>query len=305
MSGFNIVSTTDSEAEVLSAIGGKKEVAAESVSEEAKKPVQEEIESKESDALEQEEAQETDEKSESEVDESKDEDQPKKKNGFKKRIDKLRKNLSEKDAEVEYWKSQALKGQPKSEEKPKAEAASKEDSDKKPKVDDFETYAEYTEALTDWKLEKKDREKAEKEEKQKAQSAAQELNKSFESKLEKFKEEAEDFEDVVENVNFNVQPWLVDAAKSAEIGPKLIYELAKDHEELRRINSLPYLSAIRELGKFEAKLLALEPQKNQKQQTKAPPPIKPVGSKSAGKIEKSPEDMTFQEFKKWREAGNR
>jgi len=67
-------------------------------------------------------------------------------NNVQKRISKLTKKLADQGAEVEYWKQQAL-----------AHKAPQEQvvQDGKPILDNFETVADFTEALTDWKLEQK------------------------------------------------------------------------------------------------------------------------------------------------------
>lgn len=91
---------------------------------------------------------------------------------------------------------------------------------------------------------------------------------------------------------------------ASDNGPELMYELAKNPEEYARICKLPAVQAARELGKFEARISSSQDTKKETKQltkTKAPPPIKPVGSK-ASSVTKSPDDMDFQEFKRWREA---
>jgi hypothetical protein len=86
-----------------------------------------------------------------------------------------------------------------------------------------------------------------------------------------------------------------------------MYELAKNRKEYERINSLNALAMAREIGKIEAKLSrskTTEAQEEIKKITKAPAPLKPVGSKSSGISNKSPDEMDFHEYKKWREANS-
>lgn len=82
----------------------------------------------------------------------------------------------------------------------------------------------------------------------------------------------------------------------------LALELAKDEDELERINSLPPRQAAIELLKFEAKLTSSsEKQTKEVKTTQAARPLKPVGSASKANLNDSPyeKDMTYQEFKEW------
>jgi hypothetical protein len=100
--------------------------------------------------------------------------------------------------------------------------------------------------------------------------------------------------------DINFSPALEESILHSEVGPAVVYELAKNKKELDRINSLPPLAAAREFGKLEAKLLAKSesPKEEIKKQTKAPKPIEPVGGKSGGAIRRSvyDENLPFKEY---------
>lgn len=203
--------------------------------------------------------------------------------GFKKRIDKLRARASRAEQELEYWKNLALKekgaADPKKEEveKPKPAAESN-----KPNPDDFETHSEYVEALTDWKLEQREKARSEKQEKERLQKEQETVLQTHSDRVKAFSKEVKDYEEVIAEIDDIVFPAAaLDAITSSELGPQIAYELAKNREEAERIAKLPPGQVYREIGKLEAKLEARasasvkpEPKKT----TQAPPPPTPIGS---------------------------
>ena len=247
---------------------------------------------------------ETEEKDESDAEESDeeteakdaDQDKPKKKSGSQRR--KERAERAEADAarareEADHWKAMALKnaGEPKPE--PKADATKAVDASK-PIPDSFETHAEYVEALTDWKIEQRDKARDEKAQKSQLETEHQMLMKSHFGRLDVFKEKTEDFEDVISGVlKLPMSPTVEGEILRSENGPELLYALAKDPAEFKRINALGPVAAGREIGKLEAKLAAKssnEPKPETKKLiTKAPNPISPVGGKGSV-VEKSLEE---------------
>ncbi|CAB4152279.1 hypothetical protein UFOVP610_3 [uncultured Caudovirales phage] len=312
---ITIESTTDSKKEVLAAIGGleskQEEVSEEKAAsevEETSDKITEDSEASETESDEDEvsESDKDDETEESESDE-KDKSKPKKKGGFQKRIDRFKKQLSEKDQEIEFLRRdrEALRaGNPNKDDLPKNEPAKGIiDISAKPKSSDFQTHEEYVEALTDWKVETKEKEREQKLKEAKVKTEYQKSVESFQSKVKSFEKEVPDFQEVLADVDdiplsFGVQ----DAILTSDIGPQLMYEIAKDRKELERINSLSATAAAREIGKLEARLAKSESKEETIQKiTKAPPPIAPVGSKSSGKSQKSPDDMDFKEYKAWRQ----
>lgn len=241
-----------------------------------------------------------------------DEDQLKKKSrskrGFKKRIAKLSNKLSEKDKEIEYLKKQLFEGKkPDDVNDSKQAKGDDQESDAKPVADDFETHEDYIEALTDWKLEQKLSAQKAKEKETQVQSEHQKAVKAHIDRVEEFRESHEDFDEVIEDasdiqMSVAVQQLIIES----ENGPELMYELSKDPDELERICSLPPMSAAREFGKFETRIMkSSEPKKEAKEikTTKAPKPIKPVGAKASGSGKKDIYDpnLSQAEFERLRQ----
>lgn len=242
--------------------------------------------------------------------ESKDgEGKPKPKvNGFKKRIDKLNSRLSAKDQELEYWKKEALKAKEIQEPQVKDEVKKEAVSEGKPNPDNFETHADYLDALTEYKLDQREKAKEVKAKETEAKTAVKTQLETFQSKVAEFKKEKEDFDDVIEAADDIIMSLGVqESILSSDFGPELMYELSKNREEYERINKLSFVAAAREIGKIEAKLSKAsesseEKKPETKKLTKAPAPMSPVGSKGAGSTKKSifDPDLSQSEYERLR-----
>lgn len=226
----------------------------------------------------------------------------KKKGGFKKRIERFQKQLSQKDQELEYWKKEAMAGKP----QPKAEQKAVEikvEAAGKPKSDSFKTHEEYVEALTDWKLEQREKANEQKAREAQVKTEFQKNADTFKSRIEEFKKNADDFDELMNDVTVAVPPYVQEIFLTSENGPALMYELAKNPKELERISRLSPIPAAIEIGKLEAKLAKTSEKAESKETktTKAPEPVKPVGAKG-GSAKKSIDDpnLSQKEFEKLR-----
>lgn len=266
----------------------------------------------ESDAEEQEaKGEESDEESqlESADDEGKDDasqkDKPKKQGGFQRRIGKLTAEKSEARREAEYWKRVALEKQAAGEPKPEPKVdTTPAASEGKPNPDNYDTHAEYVEAVVEWKAEQKLRERDQMLEKNKLQAEHERLRTAHMERVKSFSEKTEDFAEVIESVdNIPVSPTVAELIVSSENGPALMYALAKNPEEYERINSLSPLAAAREIGRIETRIQASaqESKPEPKKLTKAPKPIDPVGG-SKSTVAKSIDDpeLSFSEYERLR-----
>ena len=226
-------------------------------------------------------------------DESKEDQKPKKKGGFQKKIDKLSAKAARAREEAEYWRNEALKAKP--QEKPEVNTKPKTETQSlstKPKEESFDTHAEYVEALTDWKIEQRDKDREMKAKEVEVKTQYEKAVKSFQQKVSEFQKSHDDFKEALEDVDdiplsFGLQEVIV----SSDFGPQVMYELAKNREELERVNRLSPLAAAREIGKIEARLAkesdSSEKNQNINKQTKAPPPINPVSGKGSARPIKS------------------
>ena len=96
-----------------------------------------------------------------------------------------------------------------------------------------------------------------------------------------------------------VAPFLTDIILDSDKPLDLAYHLGSNPDLARQLSQMAPLAAARELGRLEASLTAPKP----KLQSSAPAPISPV--KGGGTASKSPENMSFAEFKAYRDAGGK
>lgn len=234
-----------------------------------------------------EESDESDNSEEKETEETEVKKEGKKKNSFQKRIEKIKRREVEALKEVEFWKKEALKAKPESnnnESKPPQKAV-----DSRPRSESFDTHEEYVEALTDWKLDQRELAKQQ----EVAQLKQKETVNKWQERINSFTESTPDFEEVMEGAGDVIFPLEVSRAiTESDLGPAVLYELAKDQENATRISKLSTIAAILEIGKIQARLES----KTQKQTTtisKAPKPISPV--KGNGKPHKDINDPSLSQ----------
>ncbi len=150
---------------------------------------------------------------------------------------------------------------------------------------DSETHAEYIEAVTEWKLDQRERAREEKAKADKQKEQIDSSVSSFQAKAKEFSEKTKDFSEVLADVDdIPMPPHLQQLFLEAESGPELMYELAKNREEYERVSRLSPWKAGIELGKIEARIEARKQAKAAPKpitKSKAPPPITPVGGDSS------------------------
>jgi hypothetical protein len=180
-------------------------------------------------------------------------------------------------------------------------------ADGRPRQDQFDSYDEYLDKLTDWKLEARLQQEHTAQQQRHQAAQQQERLTGWQQRVGQFKSEAPDFEDVLESVDhINLQPILQQAIMADALGPKLAYELARKPEDFARIASLDPVGALTALGEFKARL---EPAKTAAPQhsngvkpvSRAPNPIRPVGQGAGATSTVSPDQMPLGDYIRWRE----
>lgn len=306
---IKVESTTDTPEDVIAAQGGLSSEKVETKVETKKESdsTKEVEEKKEASDASDDDSENESEENDSDDDESK-EDKPKKKSrGFKRRIDKLNARISEYEKELsKYRQPQA---QPQREEVKEAQS-----TDGAPDPDDFDTISAYTTAIAKWTLGQENKAIKAQEQEAKAKEEYDVQVKEHNKRLSKYTKdnpavrEAIDYAIEVLGPEFNVNPTLENEMLSSDISHLILAELLSDVDELERINSLPTNKIAREIGKLEAKLSLSKEENTEtkefKKPTKAPAPLKTVGNKSTGGSTKSPDEMDFHEYKKWRAANS-
>lgn len=265
-----------------------------------------------------EEEEESEDKDQSEDDDDDDDEEedekprkPKKGKGrnISRRIKKLTQQRTAAQREAEYWREKAMRAD--RSEKTADETESKPPQNTaqagKPDPDDYDSQAEWLEAVADWKAEAKLSEWEAKQQQKKAETEQQQKFEAHIERVQDFAKQHEDFENLMEDVDdIPLSRAVQQAFVDSENGPQLMYALAKDPEELERICKLSPEKAHRAIGRIEARLENQSTDTSQKVErkttTKAPKPLKPVGAKSGKATAKSiyDPDISFADYERLR-----
>lgn len=225
------------------------------------------------------------------------------KRGMLKRIEKL----VEEKAELKRQLEAAYKADKVAEVKDKiADAIDKSSTFEapKPKFADFETLEDYTEALTEWKLDKREHDRQVEAQKKEVLQAHTEAVSTWHEKEAEVKKEFSDYAKVVNiDVLTDVNPS--DAAKAflseCDVGPKVLYTLLSDKETAAQFKKVSPVQQVKMLTKIE---MSLEDTPSEKKTittvTKAPTPPKslPNGKtvRTAQDLLENSEEMSWAEW---------
>lgn len=227
-------------------------------------------------------------------------DKPKRKSGWQRKIDKLTKRNAELARAYEALQSQAL--QKRQSEQADDVVQAKPHAEGRPASDNFQTHEEYMEALSDWKVEQKLKERDTREQSAKAKAAAEARENEVREQAQEFAKTHPDFEAVIKDVDdIEMSLTVRESLLKSKNAPELMYELAKDPEEFERICSLPALDAAEAIGEIKARIKSAGTKQDAIKTTKAPRPLSPVSTK-AGSVVKSIHDpgLSFAEYEKLR-----
>jgi len=183
----------------------------------------------------------------------------------------------------------------------------KSSADAKPKPEQFTDAFEYAEALSEYSAEaalaNRDKQDAEK----RAAAEQAKLIKGWETRLKATKAEIPDFAEMVESSTVTVNDTIRDAILESDIGPRILYHLAENEEFALKLNEMPLITAIREIGKLEARLEKSAESAQSVTRSKAPAPISPIRGAASGsdfKVDSKGEfHGSYQNWKAARQAG--
>ncbi|WP_296341597.1 hypothetical protein [Reyranella sp.] len=170
------------------------------------------------------------------------------------------------------------------------------EADAKPRREQYASWDDFSEALTDWKVDQRlkarDTEQQRKSTQQASASKANERNQALADRLVADGKDIEDFEEVMEIITdgeFPVSAAMRDYLEEAERPALVAQWLADNPDQARRIYGMNSAAAVRELDKV-AKDFAPKPARV----TTAPPPGPTVGGRSV--TTKSPDAMSMEEY---------
>jgi hypothetical protein len=155
----------------------------------------------------------------------------------------------------------------------------------KPKESDFETYGEYLEALAEHKAReilRREREEEQQASAKQAQLTEAERQQARQTELiEKGEDKFDDFEQVIKADQNTYSRAAFLAMLESEIGAEMLYHLATNPDEGKRIASLPAFAQAKEIGKLEDKLAS----KPKPKPSNAPEPVKPLSGGSSPTVD--------------------
>lgn len=176
----------------------------------------------------------------------------------------------------------------------------KADQTGKPVAANFNTYEDYVEALTDWKLEKREalrRQEAEKETR----------TQTVKTQVEAARAKHADYDQVVTN-DVTVSPAMAEMMVGSEHGAEIAYYLGKHRDEAAKIAKMSPAQAGAALARIEVKLnaetSAPAAQPKPAPTTKAPKPPKTVTG-SGGAVDAEPDPSDFSKWSKWKDRQER
>jgi hypothetical protein len=213
-----------------------------------------------------------------------------------KRIDRLTWEANEAKRKAEELEAKLRERQ---ERQPEPSAA-------RPKPEDFQDYDDYVEALADWKAEEKARKlrdelKAESE-KTRAKTEADRRMEAFRAAESKFRATVQDYDEAIQDAQDTPMTQVMfDVILESEVGPNLLYHLAKNPDEAERIAHLSPARQAAEIGKLEDKLAQQLKDPQKPKASNAPPPVNPVrarGSASTPRLDDP--NLSMEEYSRLR-----
>ena len=177
------------------------------------------------------------------------------------------------------------------------------DPDAEPKPEQFTDAFEYARALAEFSAEKalkdRDRQEAEK----KAATERQQTIKQWTDRITAVKADLPDFEDVVASSDVAVSDQVRDAILESDVGPHVLYHLAENPEFAQKLSEMSTITALREIGKLEARFEKKEPAKAAATKQRAPAPIRPIkGGGSAMDTQVNSDGVFHGSYQAWKQA---
>ena len=168
-----------------------------------------------------------------------------------------------------------------------------EQSSGEPKPEQFKTYEEYIDKLTDWKLDQRMAKVTEQTQAQRQAQFQAEQEAKIRENLSKAADKYDDFEDVVSNPNLPITPVMRDAIGESELAGDIAYYLGSNPKEAAEIAKMSNVQQVKAIDRIEAKLGAPKPV------SKAPEPLETVGK---GRVKSEPDlsKMSVSEYAEYR-----
>ena len=191
----------------------------------------------------------------------------------------------------------------------KAPVQAEPQDNRKPTPDDFKDAFEYAEALASWSAENALARREQEVKQKEVEAKRNTVIKTWQEKLETTKAEFSDYEDMVASSTVKVNDTVRDAIIESDVGPRILYEIASDDEMAEKLSTMTTSSALKLIGKLEARFEKTEePPKAERKtvaaKSNAPEPIRPLRSTGGvAAVAMDGEKLSFQQWKAGRLAG--
>lgn len=163
------------------------------------------------------------------------------------------------------------------------QAQAQDDFGPEPKPEEFNDMFEYAKALAEYTADKKLMERDKAEADRKAAEQRQQFEKNWADRVNAARSELPDFDEMIQSSEVAVSDPVRDAIMDSDVGPQILYHLAENPEFAQELGKKSVISALREIGKLEARFekattsVASEPEvKTATVKSKAPAPITPI-----------------------------
>jgi hypothetical protein len=179
----------------------------------------------------------------------------------------------------------------------------------KPQVASFQSHEEYVEALTDWKLDQRERQRTVQESQQREAVARQTAQQQWAQREAEGRDTYDDYDEVVSRLSLRdtIAPIVADTFRESDVGHALLYYLGQHPKDVQHLNSLTPLAAARWLGQLEARVAAppaLPSRRSTPPSTGAAPlatpPMTPVGTGGPVPLAGFRQGMSLVEYERMR-----
>jgi len=175
----------------------------------------------------------------------------------------------------------------------------------RPDLNDYKTLEDYTEALTEWKLDQREEKRKAEETQRAAEAARKSEQESWTAKEQAAQKAHPDYQELIESTPIPQGPGVLAARQALledEHGAELLYWLAKNPAELKRIAALSPVGAVFAIGKLSAAYAPPAPENPKPKVSSAPRPLSPISHGTVKTADNVYDEDTARDWKRWNRA---
>lgn len=230
--------------------------------------------------------------------------------------ERYKRDMAAQAAQIEYLTRQLTQSPATPQPQPAQESPRPTDPPK-PDPAQYASNQEYWEALTDWKIDQRERTRSAHDAEQREATARQTAQQQWAQREAEGRDTYDDYDEVVSRLSLasTVAPIVADTFRESDVGHALLYYLGQHPKEVQHLNSLTPLAAARWLGQLETRVVTptapparrTTPAPGGNGAPPATPPMRPVGTGGAVPIGGFRNGMLLADYERMRlqERGNR